>query len=100
MKNLLIKGRAVFLFLLIVFSVHLSMLAALGWKGWALYAVVVAAAIASCYVSDGGCTRDLVRLASALHPRLGRLLAVLVGERRGRRAVRHGKKRRRSPRKG
>ncbi len=101
MKTILIKGRAVFLFLFIIFSVHLSMLAAMGWKGWALYAAVVVAAIASCYVSNGGCNQDLYRLLTALHPRLARIFAALVGVSRGGGAVhRKGKKRRRSPRKG
>ena len=98
-KNFLLKGRAIFLFLLIAFSVHLGVLIALGWKGWLLYGLVVVLAVASCYVSDGGCARDLCRLLTAIHPRLARIFAALSGVRCGQRHPR-AKRPARSPRKG
>lgn len=81
LKEVVVRGRPVFLVMFIIFTVHIRMLVSIGWGGWVLYLATLAVTVTGCYLQKG-CQADVIGILKVLHPKIAAVFRKLTARRK------------------
>ena len=77
LKEVIVRGRPVFLVMFIIFTAHIRMLVSIGWGGWVLYLATLAVTVTGCYLQKG-CQADVIGVLKVLHPKIAAVFRKLT----------------------